>query len=177
MRLIIWTHGFDTNIPLQTIQSNINIYTLENFGQLLWSDMVEEAKYRRKIFDDVIIDEIDEFLKKNLILNTGPTEMIFSFFNSFKTLEAGETMRHFICYACQNGEFKELYTPGAITLSEILAEISREYPAEIIEVYCYACRQNYQDFIADYYASGRDINRLRISQNTKEILTQTTLHK
>ena len=55
MKVIIWTHGFDTHSKLDIQLDNINIYTLEEEGNLLWTDINEETRYRQECL--IIIQE------------------------------------------------------------------------------------------------------------------------
>jgi hypothetical protein len=160
MKIIIWTHGFDTHTKLDN--DNI-IYTLEEENSLLWSDANEERKYREEMFNSNS-DEIIEYMKKHIKINSDPNEMIFSFFRSFKTLNAGENMKHFIVYQTEDGYFMPLNTPDVITLSEIINK-GKELTNEKLEIYCYTCRQDYNDFVNDLKSSGKDISKLRVSDN------------
>lgn len=170
MKVIIWTHGFDTHSKLDIQLDNINIYTLEEEGNLLWTDINEETRYRQEMFNNNS-GEILDYMKRHIKINTSPNEMIFSFFKSFSTLNAGETLKHFIVYQDEEGYFIPVNTLDVLTLSELITQIKCLLKTgEELEIYCYTCRQDYLEFVDDFKKSGRNIDRLRVSMNAKRII-------
>ena len=82
MKVIIWTHGFDTHSKLEnTYLENASIFCLEEENSLLWSDINEENVYRQEMYNnnsdeiiDLTIDEYDEIA--NRTKKTNPKKQV-----------------------------------------------------------------------------------------------------